>query len=155
MRYIKYIILLFVLILIDSTILSSISIFDIKPNLFLIFIFYICINEGSFAGVLAGFFSGLFIDVYTPQYLGSGAFIKSILGYFLGFFDYKVIKLEDRFKILILFAAAIIHEITILLFRSSNLDTILDDFYKLVIPSALYTSLFGALFFMFISKLKR
>ncbi len=155
MRFLKYIFIFFLLILLNSTLLNIVSVFGIKPNLFLIFLFFICIQEGSFVGVLTGFIIGLSVDVYTPQHIGTGSFIKSILGYFLGFFDHKVIRLEDRYKVLILFAATLIHEIVVLLFRSESSETIFTLLFTFILPSSLYTSLMGAIFFMFLSRFKR
>ena len=83
-RTLYNIVLLFFILLIQSTRFDFWSIHGVKPDLILLFVFIIGIKEGSIPGTLFGFMGGLAQDILSNGVLGAGAFGKSLWGYLTG-----------------------------------------------------------------------
>ncbi|MBN2373339.1 rod shape-determining protein MreD [bacterium] len=79
-----HIVLLFLIILIQSTRFDFWAIRGIKPDLILLLIFAIAIKEGSISGTIFGFAGGIAQDIFSNGLLGAGAFAKSLWGYMMG-----------------------------------------------------------------------
>lgn len=71
--------------MIQTSVFNMIPYLSASPNLLLIITFSIGILRGSGYGVLCGFCSGLFLDLFTGQYLGFTSWIYMIIGYLSGF----------------------------------------------------------------------
>lgn len=78
------VILLFTTIILQSTILTNISIYGIKPDYVLIMIILLSNYSGKIKGQLLGFSSGLVEDFLSLSPLGFNALINTIIGYFAG-----------------------------------------------------------------------
>jgi len=79
-----YLGLLIIILLIQGTRFDFWSIYGVKPDLVLLFIFVISLREGSTQGTIFGFAGGLTQDLFSNALLGSGAFSKSLWGYLIG-----------------------------------------------------------------------
>ncbi|MGA1845418.1 MAG: rod shape-determining protein MreD [bacterium] len=79
-----YLGLLIIILLIQGTRFDFWSIYGVKPDLVLLFIFVISLREGSIPGTVFGFIGGLIQDLFSNGLLGSGAFSKSLWGYLVG-----------------------------------------------------------------------
>lgn len=77
-------------IILQTTVLNSISYKGIKPDLVLIMIILISNNSGSIKGQLYGFFSGLIEDFLSLSPFGASALIKSVIGYLGGVTEGKI-----------------------------------------------------------------
>ncbi len=78
------IIVLFITIILQSTILTNISVYGIKPDFVLIMIILLSNYSGKIKGQLLGFSSGLVEDFLSLSPLGFNALIKMVIGYFGG-----------------------------------------------------------------------
>ena len=87
-KYIKYLAIIVVLILVQKTLiwLISLSSLNITPDLVLIAVVYISISEGKIFGSITGFIAGLTIDLISGSFLGLMALSYSITGFVAGVF---------------------------------------------------------------------
>lgn len=69
-----------------------ISLWGLTPDLLLLLLVWICLVEGQFYGLFAGFLIGIFFDIVSMNIIGVNALSKTVAAYLIGFF-YK----EDSF----------------------------------------------------------
>lgn len=82
----------FIIILIETAILSHLSFLNTIPDLLLIFVLYISIADGSVYGMVTGFTCGLFLDFLSLSPMGLHSFVLTILSFFVG-------KLHGRYNV--------------------------------------------------------
>lgn len=81
------ILLIFIALIIQSTLFEFISINGVKPDLALILLVFISLRKGQRPGQTAGFITGLIEDFLSlPVTLGYYAAIKGIIGFLFGKF---------------------------------------------------------------------
>jgi len=152
MKVLKYSIIFLVFTILQTTFCNFISIRGIAPDLIVLFIIYISIKEGGLVGVYTGFAAGISFDVYSPQVLGTGAMANSIIGYLAGLMDERTLKIDDKYKIGIVFFAAVLHD-TILYSAIHSISAAFETaFLPLILPSSLYTTLAGGIFIIIDSR---
>ncbi|MBQ6553616.1 MAG: rod shape-determining protein MreD [Firmicutes bacterium] len=84
MRYFLYFLSLLFNLVLQSTVLQSITLAGIKPNLMLIAIVSVSCLRGENEGAVYGFFGGLLQDCYFSTYIGSITFLYMLIGYCCG-----------------------------------------------------------------------
>jgi len=83
-KVIVLIFVVFITIILKTTILGNFAFKGVKPDIVLIMIVIFSNFSGSFKGELLGFFSGLLEDLLSMSPLGFNAFINSIIGFLSG-----------------------------------------------------------------------
>lgn len=73
--------------LVQATVLSNITILSAIPDLVLLFVIYISLENGSVAGCTAGFFAGIIMDFISAAPLGMSSMAKTITGFVTGKFS--------------------------------------------------------------------
>jgi|SRR5574344_1707668 rod shape-determining protein MreD len=73
--------------LIESVILSNITILPAIPDLVMICVLYISLENGKLMGETTGFVSGLFLDFMSACPFGLNCLLRTILGYIGGLFN--------------------------------------------------------------------
>ena len=76
--------------LIEATIFSNIVALPAIPDISLIVVLYLAINNGSTYGELAGFGSGLILDFLSAGPFGLNCIIRTLLGYVAGIFHKRI-----------------------------------------------------------------
>jgi rod shape-determining protein MreD len=152
MRYLNYVVAFIVLIILQTTLVEFISIKGIKPDLIICLLVYLSMKEGALAGIFGGFLMGLSMDVYSPQTLGTGSLAKSVIGYFTGLLDERNITLDEKYKLLVLLLAAVLHQLIISILVFGLGPAIKIHLLSSILPNALYTTLVGGLFLLVISR---
>ena len=91
--YLKYFIILVLLILIQKSLvwLLSITTYNITPDIVIIAVVYIGIKRGNIDGSISGFISGLILDILSGTFLGLLAISYSLSRFIAGYF-----KREDE-----------------------------------------------------------
>lgn len=79
--------ILFILAMVETTILSNFSFLPAVPDLVLLASIYIAMMNGKAAGVIIGFVSGLILDFITGCPFGYNCLLRTIICYFAGFFN--------------------------------------------------------------------
>ena len=94
-------ILVAVFVVLQSTILKNVRIFDVKPDIALVIFLLTSTRQGPFRGQLTGFATGLLQDFLSVSPLGFNALIRTILGFLSGLLKGKLFIDPIFFPILI------------------------------------------------------
>jgi rod shape-determining protein MreD len=144
--------LLFILIIFQSFFSEVVTIKGIRLDLALLILVYIGLTKGPTQGVIFGFLIGLLLDVFTPQRLGLGALIKSLIGFTVGNFKDNLFLESSYSKGAIVFLSVILND---LLYYLLSEGVTLFTFHTIIyysLPSALYTCGAGILLFVVLEK---
>ena len=82
----KVALLLVVAVLLQTLLVSRVSVLGVTADLFLILTILVAVSRGSMEGAIVGFFAGLVADIAFLQPLGVRALIYVLAGYFVGMF---------------------------------------------------------------------
>lgn len=85
-QYASGIILLFSAVIIETAMLSNITILPSVPDLMLIALLFISLKTDRTKGQILGFVSGLFLDLMSGIPLGFNCIVRTIIGYVAGVF---------------------------------------------------------------------
>ena len=148
-EYLKYAGILLLLIIIQKTLVNFIDVteFQITPDIVLIGLVYVGIKRGKITGSIAGFLSGLVLDIFSFSFLGLMALTKTITGFASGFFhdDNKIERyLNSYIFILIVSFCSMINNTVYFMFyfQGTNLGFI-DILLRYILPTTVYTALFS------------
>jgi len=72
--------------LLQSTLISRISFFNVVPDLALCIVVFSAYVNGTMPGQLSGFFSGLFLDFLSASPLGLNCLVRTVIGALAGIF---------------------------------------------------------------------
>jgi rod shape-determining protein MreD len=111
MQYLTYAGIGLVVIVIQVLVSRFLSIAGVSPDFLLIFLMYVTLREGQFAGIATGFGLGLLLDIVSSGVLGAHALSKTVACFLAGFFyDRERVEQNIRnwpFLMLTLLAAVI------------------------------------------------
>jgi rod shape-determining protein MreD len=82
----KVVLVLAFAVVLQTVLLSHLSILGVTADLFLILTVIVAVRRGSLEGAVFGFFAGLVADIAYYQPLGVRALIYVLTGYFVGMF---------------------------------------------------------------------
>lgn len=100
-----YIISIVVLYLIQTSVFHYLRIFDVIPNLLLIYVSIMAYFRGSDEGIILGLSTGLFIDVMTGKVVGFYGLIFFLIALIIGSIPRKLFW--DNMFIVLLFSALV------------------------------------------------
>lgn len=155
---IKWAIAIIFCLILQTTVIPSMAVFGVQPDLLIVILFFICLKHGVIPGVYIGFFIGLGQDLYSPSFLGQNALAKTVIGFFMGFFNEKVMRTDPILKIVILVVSFIIHDTlftgTQLLKTGNTLLPVITELLARTLPRAVYTMLFAFLIMFWDASIK-
>jgi rod shape-determining protein MreD len=140
--------LIFLSLVIQTTVLAGLPHQLAKPDLLLILIVYFGLNTSPLAGAILAFLSGFMMDIFSGSIFGVHTFSKTAI-FFL------TILIKDRFYIKSpLFQAGTIFSFSIIegfiiisiLGLISPIENLLPPFFTFIIPQSLITGLVGPFF---------
>ena len=79
-------VILLVCALLETALLSNVVFLPVVPDLLLLVVLYISVQNGSLTGEATGFVSGLLLDFLTAAPLGLNCLLRTLLGFFAGLF---------------------------------------------------------------------
>jgi rod shape-determining protein MreD len=146
---------LYITLIIQTTLLDYIKIFDIKPNLILILIVCVTLIRGGIEGAVFGLAAGLFQDILSGNSIGPYALLGFIIGFGLGGFNKRFYRDNIFVCAIITFAVSIIYESIIILpgIPLSNYQLILQILKKDILTEALYNIVISIPFYIIILRL--
>ena len=143
-------------LLIQLTLINSITILGIKPDLIIIIVVIFSLLKGEKEGAISGFTSGLLQDIFSTGLLGINALAKTVTGFICGILKEKIFYEHILFLIpIITFLASLMQSILIfLLLRAFGVEYNLAwSIKQIALPEALYNSLLSPFIFLAINKL--
>jgi rod shape-determining protein MreD len=141
-------------LVLQQTLVRWLSVGSVRPDLNLIALTAVALRRGPVAGLYAGFFLGLLQDVYTVDSLGADVLANSIVGYAMGFFEEKVMKVMAATRVLLLGLGLVVHDLVWLLAAGFRGRGFFEALLFQSLPSAVYTLVLGAVAFYFASGFK-
>ncbi len=147
-------VIIFVLILFQSLLSDMVTIMGVKFDLAIIILVCIALTRGPTYGLIFGFLIGLLLDVLTPQTLGWGALVKCLIGFTLGNFKDNLYLESLYSKVGVIFFALILNDFLYYIFTSGVNATTFRILSNYSLPSAVYTSIVGALIFLTLTRIK-
>ncbi|MGQ9818491.1 MAG: rod shape-determining protein MreD [Candidatus Kapaibacteriales bacterium] len=130
-----------------------ISLWGVTPNLLLLLLTWICLAEGPFYGLFAGFIIGIFFDFVSMNVIGINALANTVVAYIVGFFykENELMNIVRSNKIfLIILIASITHSfIYYLILINVHQEGFLFLFFKYSFGTTFYTMLISLGFFFF------
>ncbi len=141
----KYIGILFVLILVQKTFIYYITLseYNIAPDLVIIALAYIGAKEGKIVGMIFGFLTGILVDILSGSFFGLSALSYTIAVFVAGFFQTESERfIYKQYFMITVFAASIVANLIYfgLYFQGTTLNfTIVLLSY--VLTSSTYTTL--------------
>ena len=146
MRHIRNALLLILALLIQASWIHAIGIYGIRPDLVLLVLVYIGIQEGQVMGTLYGFGSGFLLDVYDPQAMGVNALSNTIVGFLVGTTRVQVVSEEWRVQALIFCSASLIRDLIYFTCRNgTDIASTLSAMVGIGLGTAVYTTAVGML----------
>ena len=145
MSILKNFLLAVLALLIQTTLVHKLSVFDIKPDLILLVVVYVGVTGGHVQGTILGFLSGLVQDAYNPSFIGLNAFAKSVVGFGAGYGHGGIAIERPGVRALLVFLAAMVHDfVYFLVYTSGHLSRFAFLFFRQGVGSAVYTTLLGS-----------
>lgn len=136
-------------LVLQQTVASWLSAGGVRPDLMLIALTAVALRRGPVAGLYAGVYLGLIQDVYAVESMGANVLAKAVVGYAMGFFEEKVMKVMAATRVLLLASALILHDVIFYLAAGYRGLFFRDALLFQSLPSAIYTLVLGAVVFYF------
>lgn len=161
-RILTYAVCIFFIILLQSTVLDYIEIYNVKPNLIIIFVVSVALLRGNVEGAVIGFTSGLMQDMLSGKVLGFYSLLGLYLGLIIGSVNKRLYR-ENLFVILFFtFMSTAFYEFTVFILGSvlpsllGPVRTQVEFIYPLrnvILPEAIYNSIVSIFIYIFVIKM--
>ena len=152
-KYIVYFFILLCIVILHTTVVDVITIKDSTPDLFIIFVIWLTLKEGTYFGLFAGFFIGLLFDIISVDIIGTNALAKTVAAFIAGIFykERETSKITKSYKfILITLLVTLIHNLIYFFFYIKTSDQNFMVFYlRYGLSATLYTTFCASLVFLF------
>ena len=135
--------LILVCFLLQSTLMKSISIGSISPNLILILCVSMGLMRGKKSGMWTGFFSGLLVDMFYGSVFGFYALVYMYIGFLSGY-AHRVCYDDDlKVPVMLTIAADLLYGLGVyaLQFLLRGRLGLSVYFVRIILPEMLYTTL--------------
>jgi rod shape-determining protein MreD len=154
-RYFLIAVISIVLIVIQTTVISLISLEGITPDLLAIWVVYLALRKGQMPGTIIGFAVGLVFDMATGSFIGLSALTKTLCGFVAGYFynenKTKLILGSYRF-LLIMMVSSFVHNVVYFILFTRGTDIgVFAAIFQYGVTTTLYTSVL-ALIPLFVSS---
>lgn len=145
MHIARYILLLGLAFVIQTTWLDFFSVSNLKPDLILLIITIVALREGPILATLLGFVIGLLQDAYAPADLGLNALLKCTAGFAVGHGRSRVVSDNVQVQVALIFFTVLLHDL--LYYAITSAISLFDAPYfwmRYGLGRAVYTGLVGA-----------
>jgi rod shape-determining protein MreD len=149
-----YLMTLLLIIPVQASLFSPLSLAGIKPDLPLALIYIIGLLTGPTEASLAGMGIGLVQDIGSASLIGMNGFTRGLIGLGAGFLGRRVLDIASPSNVIFLAAFSLMEGLVISMFMQIFYGTVpfFSMFFTRMVPQALYTGLLGTLMLRFISN---
>ena len=149
-----YFIIFLLIIPVQASLFSRLSLAGIRPDLALAVIYIIGLLTGPGEAALAGIGIGLVQDIGSASFIGLNGFTLGLVGLFAGIFGRRVLDISSPSNFILLAAFSLAEGLFIALFMQVIYGSvpIFSLFFTSMLPQALYTGVLGILLLRFIGS---
>ena len=152
-KYGIYVLIYLIILIVEASIIPFFAIQGIAPDLKMIFLVFICLKESRSVSTIAGFFTGVFQDIFTISTLGISSLSKSIVCFLISFFRSISEDYSTLFVGAIVFIAVSSQELIYQLIHTVGAES---SFMRMIIlfiiPKSIYTAIWGILINLILSR---
>jgi len=149
MQYLKYIIIYFLLLFAEKNLLKFISIKGIVPDLILIFVIIISLQENKSKSTVIGFIAGLIQDIFSTYFFGLSALTKSIVGFWGVLFQQPKKKYSLSSYSIAVAILVLVHETIFgVIFNLGTHTGFFRLMFQFILPRTVYTLLFAVITYL-------
>lgn len=142
MRIVFLFFLVFISLILESTLFSEFTLFKIKPDLLLIYVSLFALQNGSKNGGMFGFGVGLVEDLFLAKFIGMNALIKGIVGLGTGSLEKRIYKDNIFVPIIIVILGTLVGGIGFYLFSLIlKIPVDISYFKTILLPTLLYNTI--------------
>jgi len=149
MQFIVYLLLLGVILILQTTVLETITIAGIKPDLVMLLVVLSGFLLGTKEGAFLGFFGGIVEDLFSGSYIGLNALSKMAAGYLAGIAGERLYRENIPVATIVTFftsLAGLMVNYLLLLYLDIYVSPIY-ALFRVAIPDAAYTAVLAPFFF--------
>lgn len=157
LKVIAYSILIFLTVLIQSTIAESIRVYGVKPNIIIVVTVMVALLRNGTEGAIVGFLCGLMQDAVSGRVIGFYALLGLYLGLLIGKSNKRLNKENILIAIFFTFISTIVYEYVVYFF-TTFLRAPLDFVYpmkNIILTEAIYNSVISIFIFIIVIKLDK
>ncbi len=155
-RTIRYLFISLILIVVQTTLLRFLSLEGIVPDILIIWIAYIAVQEGQLAGTLWGFAIGLMFDFAVGNFIGLSALAKTIAGFTGGYFTSETknpLTLASYRFLIVILVVSIVHNVVYFAIFTQGTDIgFLRAILEFGLATAFYTTILSLLPMFFFAR---
>lgn len=152
-----YSICILLLMLLQSTLLHYVRIYNVIPNLMVVFIILTALIRGNVEGGVVGFFAGLVFDMMFGKLLGFYALLGMYLGIAVGSVNRRLYRENLVVVVFFTFVASVLYEFAVYFlntFMSGNMSFIF-PMTGVILPEALYNSAAAIFLYALVIRMDR
>lgn len=154
-RILFYTSFILLFLLLQSTLLQYIRIYNVIPNLLIVFVINVALVRGNVEGGTVGFFAGLALDMMFGKLLGFYALLGMYLGIAVGSVNRRLFRDNLLVVVFFTFIASALYETAVYIlntFMSGNMS-LLFPMTGIILPEAVYNSIASVFIFALIIRM--
>jgi len=152
-----YSLVLYVVLILQSTVVNYFEIFGVKPNIVLVFIICVAMIRGGNEAAIVGLVAGLLQDILSAKTLGGYAFLGFLVGAILGGYNKRFYRENIFMSVVFTFITTIVYESLTLIsviFKGQYIE-FLGIFRDGIIREAVYNLVICIPLFILVLKISR
>ncbi|MFH1094142.1 MAG: rod shape-determining protein MreD [Candidatus Omnitrophota bacterium] len=153
-KTIRFIFIAYFMLIFQSTLINSISIAAIKPEIILLLVIFFALYNGARAGMFCGMILGLCLDALSGGIVGINSFILGCCGFFCGLLKERVYTAHVLTRILIPLISSIFSLVCYYLIAGYFYHLpLFTDNYGIIFGTIVYTTVFNMFFSIVLDRL--
>lgn len=154
-RNIIFVLILIVGLILQVTLFSLYTPWEVKSDLILVLIVVISILDGPKTGLLVGIIGGLLQDIFLGVFISVNTIIKAPLGFIAGFLEGHFYKGNYFLAPVITFLSSIIYYLLSIVLSEELMFSVnyWETFKGVIIPSSIYNAILAFIIYLILYRL--
>jgi rod shape-determining protein MreD len=144
-RQLKYALVSIVLVILQSKVITLLTLEGITPDILTIWIVYLAVMEGQLPATIWGFSIGLLLDLVSGNFIGLSALTKTVAGFCAGYFynenKTRLTLGSYRFVLMVLFVSVIHNTVYFAIYTQGSEIGLLRAVFQVGLATTFYTSI--------------
>lgn len=149
----RFVLIAYFMLIFQATLINSISIGNVKPEIILLLVIFFALYNGSRSGMFCGMILGLCVDALSGGIVGINSFILGCAGFLCGLLKERVYTVHLLTRVLIpmlgsIFCFCLYYIIAGNFYRLP----LLADNFAVIAGTVAYTTIFNIVFSLFLDR---